>query len=116
MEAVKLLIADRRVDVSHTIDRADSQVVYYALLEDERFGICAYRDVYKRYHRTAVNRYDELTEAKIARVCAVLWCMKQVEGWGDLREPTEQRMMKQPLDWCSPRELPPLKQKKCILQ
>jgi hypothetical protein len=53
-----------------------------------------------QHHKEEVLRYDELNKERTARICAVSWVMKAIgNGWGDLREPTEERMAKQPVNW-----------------
>jgi hypothetical protein len=58
------------------------------------------RELFLEYHEEEVARFDELVKERTARICAVSWVMKVIgNGWGDLREPTEERMAKQPLNW-----------------
>ena len=58
------------------------------------------RDLFLQHHKKEVERYDVLVKERTARICAVSWVMKMIgNGWGDLREPTEERMAKQPVYW-----------------
>jgi hypothetical protein len=98
-DATKFLLADPRVDGTDAIVRAHPRVVR-VLLEDERCGIHVNRSLFEEHQKEPLERYDELNEERTARICAVSWVMKVIgNGWGDLREPTEERMAKQPLNW-----------------
>jgi hypothetical protein len=94
-ELLEVLLADARVGGTRAIRRAHPRAVH-VLLEDERCGIHVNRFLFLKHHEEALVRYEERT----ARICAVSWVMKMIgNGWGDLREPTEERMAKQPLNW-----------------
>jgi hypothetical protein len=96
---MEVLLADPRVDGTVAIPDARPRAVR-VLLEDERCGIRVNRELFLQHHKREVVRYDELIKERTARICAVSWVMKMIgNGWGDLREPTEERMAKQPLNW-----------------
>jgi hypothetical protein len=98
-DVLEVLLADPRVDAIVAIRWARSRAVHI-LLEDERCGIRVNRALFLRHHKKEVARYDELVEERMARICAVSWVMGQIEnGWGDLRDPMEVRMAKQPVNW-----------------
>jgi hypothetical protein len=98
-DVLELLLADPRVDGAKAIPFARFRAVH-VLLEDERCGIHVNRALFLKHHKKEVARYDELVEERTARICAVSWVMKVVgNGWGDLREPAEERMAMQKLMW-----------------
>jgi hypothetical protein len=100
-DVVELLLSDQRVDGTRAIQNpyVDNRAVH-VLLEDERCGIRVNRDLFMQHHKKEVARYDELVKERTARICAVSWVMKVIgNGWGDLREPMEERMAKQPVNW-----------------
>jgi hypothetical protein len=87
------------VDGTVAIPFASPRAVH-VLLKDERCGIRVNRALFLQHHKEEVAQYDELNKERTARICAVSWVMKVIgNGWGDLREPTEERMAKQPLNW-----------------
>jgi hypothetical protein len=95
---LEVLLADPRVDGTLAIPDAHRRAVHI-LLEDERCGIHVNRALFLKHHKEEVTRYEELVIERTARICAVSWVMKRIgNGWGDLREPTEERMAKQPLN------------------
>jgi hypothetical protein len=97
-DVLEVLLADSRVDGTGAISNARFRAVH-VLLEDERCGIHVNRELFLQHHKEEVARYDELVKERTARICAVSWVMKVIgNGWGDLREPTEERMAKQPLN------------------
>jgi hypothetical protein len=96
--AVEALLSHSCVDGTGAIPDAHSRVVFL-LLDDDRCGIHVNRELFLKHHRNLVERFDELNKERMARICAMSWCMKVIgDGWGDLREPTEERMAKQPLN------------------
>jgi hypothetical protein len=96
---LELLLADPRVDGTDAIPCAHPRAVH-VLLEDEHCRTHVNRGLFLQHHKKEVARYDELVKERTARICAVSWVMKIVgNGWGDLREPTEERMAKQPVNW-----------------
>jgi hypothetical protein len=98
-DVLKVLLSDPRVNGTIAIPNARFRAVH-VLLEDERCGIHVNRELFLQHHKEKVARYDELVKERTARICAVSWVMKMIgNGWGDLREPTEERMAKQPLNW-----------------
>ena len=98
-DVLELLLADPRVDGTRAIPYAQLRAVH-VLLEDERCGIHVNRALFLQHHKKEVARFDKLSEERTARINAVSWVMKQIgNGWGDLREPTEERMAKQPVNW-----------------
>jgi hypothetical protein len=98
-DVVKVLLSDSRVNGTRAIPGALPRAVHI-LIEDERCGIHTNRGLFLKYCKETVARYDELVEERTARICAVSWVMKVIgNGWGDLREPTEERMAKQPVNW-----------------
>jgi hypothetical protein len=98
-DVLEVLLADSHVDGTRAIKHARSRAVH-VLLEDERCGIHVNRELFLQHHEKEVVRFDELVKERTARICAVSWVMKVVgNGWGDLREPTEERMAKQPVNW-----------------
>jgi hypothetical protein len=98
-DVLEVLLADPRVDGTRAIRNARPCAVH-VLLEDERCGIRVNRALFLKHHKKEVVRYDELHKIRTARICAVSWVMKMIgNGWGDLREPTEERMAKQPVFW-----------------
>jgi hypothetical protein len=97
-DVVEVLLADSRVDGSAAIHRADPRAVH-VLLEDERCGIHVNRERFLKHHKEEVVRFEKLVKKRTARICAMSWVMKIIgNGWGDLREPTEERMAKQPVN------------------
>jgi hypothetical protein len=95
-DVLEILLADPRIDGTAAIPVASSRAVH-VLLEDERCGIHVNRPLFLEQHEKEVARFEELVEERTARICAVSWVMKVIgNGWGDLREPTEERMAKQP--------------------
>jgi hypothetical protein len=93
-DVVEVLLADPRVDGIVAIRWARCRAVHI-LLEDERCGLHVNRDLFLQHHKEEVARYDELNRERTARICAVSWVMKMIgNGWGDLREPTEERLAK----------------------
>ena len=87
------------MDGTDAIPSAHSRAVR-VLLEDERCGIHVNRGLFEAHQGDMLKRHDELDAERKTRICAVSWCMKVIgDGWGDLREPTEERMAKQPLNW-----------------
>ena len=98
-DVLELLLSDPRVDGTGAISWARPRAVH-VLLEDKRFGIHINRDLFLQYHEEEVAIFDELMEERTTRICTVSWCMKVIgDGWGDLREPAEERMAKEPLNW-----------------
>jgi hypothetical protein len=98
-DVLEVLLSDSRVDGTVAIPRARSRAVH-VFLEDERCGIRVNRELFLKHHKEEVAQYDELVKERMARICAMSWVMKMIgAGWGDLREPTEERMAKQPLNW-----------------
>ena len=96
---MELLLSDQRVDVTRAISEAHYLVVH-VIVEDERFGIQANRALFEEHHPKEVARYEELAKERTASICAVSWVMKEIgNGWGDLREPMEERIGRQPLNW-----------------
>jgi hypothetical protein len=58
------------------------------------------RELFLKYHKEEVAQYEMLVKERTARICAVSWVRKVIgNGWGELREPTEERMGKQPVNW-----------------
>lgn len=99
LEVVKFLLQDARVNGTCAIRYARRSVVPL-LIENDRCGICANREIFERFHPWAVKMYDQLCAEREERICAVFWCMKEIgQGWGDLKEPTGGRMEEQTLDW-----------------
>jgi hypothetical protein len=93
---LEVLLADPRIDGTCAIPGARPRAVH-VLLEDERCGIHVNRALFLKHHKKEVARYDELVKERTARICAVSWVMKMIgNGWGDLREPMEERIAKQP--------------------
>lgn len=98
-DVLEVLLADPRVDGTGAIRIASPRAVH-VLLEDERCGIHVNRELFSQHHKEEVVRFEELNKERTARICAVSWVMKMIgNGWGDLREPTEERMAKQPVNW-----------------
>ena len=98
-DMLEVLLSDPRVDGTCAILNAHTRAVHI-ILEDERCGIRVNRVLFLKHHKEEVAQYDELNEERTARICAVSWVMKMIgNGWGDLREPTEERMIKQPVNW-----------------
>jgi hypothetical protein len=98
-DVLEVLLGDPRVDGTVAIPNADARAVH-VLLEDERCGIHVNRALFLKHHEKKVARYDELVKERTSRICALSWVMKMIgNGWGDLREPTEERMVKQPVNW-----------------
>jgi hypothetical protein len=97
-DVLEVLLADPRVDGTGDIPNARFRAVH-VLLEDEHCGIHVNRALFLKHHKEEVARYDKLVKERTARICAVSWVMKVIgNGWGDLREPTEERMAKQPVN------------------
>jgi hypothetical protein len=96
-DVLEVLLADPRIDGTRAIPNARPRAVH-VLLEDERCGNHVNRALFLKHHKREVARYYELVKERTARICAVSWVMKVIgNGWGDLREPTEERMAKQPV-------------------
>jgi hypothetical protein len=96
---LEILLSDPRVDGTGAIPNARRCAVH-VLLEDERCGNNVNRELFLQHHKKEVAIHDELVKDTTARICAVSWVMKMIgNGWGDLREPTEERMAKQPVNW-----------------
>lgn len=99
VEIVHLLLQDPRVDGTRAIPYALRRIVPL-LIEDESCGMCVNRGLFEDHHRWAVEKYDQQCGEKEERICAALWCMKEIGmGWADLRAPTGERMGKVKLDW-----------------
>jgi hypothetical protein len=97
-DVLEVLLADPRVDGTLAIPDAYPHAVH-VLLVDERCGIHVNRELFLQHHKEEVLRFDELNKERISRICTVSWVMKMIgNGWGDLREPTEERMAKQPVN------------------
>jgi hypothetical protein len=97
-DVLEVLLTDTRVDGTRAIPHARFRAVH-VLLEDQQCGIHVNRALFLEHHKKEVAQYDELNKERTARICAVSWVMKAIgNGWGDLREPTEERMAKQPLN------------------
>jgi hypothetical protein len=89
---VEVLLSDQRVGGTRAIQNpyVDNRAVH-VLLEDERCGILVNRDLFLQRHKVEVARFEKLNEGRTSRICAVSWVMKVIgNGWGDLREPTEE--------------------------